>query len=440
MQERIPPQNKEAEKAVLGAVMLSKDALMDVVEVVRSDDFYDKNNREIFDAIDSLNRSGSPVDAITVSEELKRRAVLEMVGGHVYIASLAAEVPSTSNAVEYARIIAEKATLRRLIENSNKIAEKGYDAEASAGEVLEYAERKIFEIGQRKQRKDYTHIKNVLMENIEILDQASRKEGNLRGLTTGFKDLDDKLAGLQKGNMIVIAARPGMGKTAFALNIAQAAAIKEGATVLLLSMEMTKTELGQRFISMSSKVDMEKLTTGNLERRDWDQINLALDELSRADISIDDSAKTISEIRNKCRRLKAEKGLDLVIIDYMQLMNHEGRSEGRQQEVADFSRYIKQLAMELDCPVVALSQLNRESVKDKRRPIISDLRESGAIEQDANVVLFLHRDEEINGENSQKPGECEVIIAKNRNGPKGTVYLTWIGKYTLFANRSMYDQ
>ena len=439
MEERIPPQNLDAEKSVLGAVMLSKEALMDVMEVVRADDFYDNNNREIFSAIFKLNQEGSPVDTITVSEELKRRAVLDSVGGRVYVASLADDVPSTSNAVEYAKIIAEKSTLRRLIEKGGQITEKGFDSDASAGEVLEFAERGIFEIGQRRQTKDFVHIKDVLMDNIEAIDKASQIEGNLMGITTGFKDLDDKTTGLQKGNMVVVAARPGMGKTAFALSIAQAAAVKGEGTILIFSMEMTKTDLGQRLLSMDSKVDLQKIKTGNLERRDWDQINLALDELSKADINIDDSSRTMVEIRNKCRRLKSARGLDLVIVDYLQLMNFEGRSEGRQQEITTISRYMKQLAMEMECPVIALSQLSRNPEnRENHRPVLSDLRESGAIEQDADIVIFLYRDEFYNGENSEKPGECEVILSKNRSGPTGTVYVTWIGKYTKFADKSGY--
>ena len=441
MEERIPPQNLDAEKSVLGAVMLSNDALMDVMEVVRPDDFYNNNNREIFSAVCKLNQEGSPVDTITVSEELKKRAVLESVGGRVYVASLAADVPSTSNAVEYARIIAEKATLRRLIEKGGQISEKSYDSDASASEVLEFAEKEIFEIGQKRQRKDFVHIKDVLMDNIEAIDKASQMEGNLTGMTTGFKDLDELTSGLQKANMIIVAARPAMGKTAFALSMAQAAAIKGDATVLIFSLEMTKTELGQRLLSMDSKVDMQKLKTGNLERRDWDQINLALDELSQADINIDDSSRTMVEIRNKCRRLKAARGLDLIVVDYIQMMNIEGRSEGRQQEITTISRYLKQLAMEMECPVIALSQLSRKpDDRENHRPVLSDLRESGAIEQDADVVMFLYRDEYYNKESTDKHGECEVIIAKNRSGPTDTIYVTWIGKYTKFADKSGYTK
>ena len=441
MEERIPPQNLDAEKSVLGAVMLSNDALMDVMEVVRPDDFYNNNNKEIFSAVCKLNQEGSPVDTITVSEELKKRAVLESVGGRVYVASLAADVPSTSNAVEYARIIAEKATLRRLIEKGGQISEKSYDSDASASEVLEFAEKEIFEIGQKRQRKDFVHIKDVLMDNIEAIDKASQMEGNLTGMTTGFKDLDELTSGLQKANMIIVAARPAMGKTAFALSMAQAAAIKGDATVLIFSLEMTKTELGQRLLSMDSKVDMQKLKTGNLERRDWDQINLALDELSQADINIDDSSRTMVEIRNKCRRLKAARGLDLIVVDYIQMMNIEGRSEGRQQEITTISRYLKQLAMEMECPVIALSQLSRKpDDRENHRPVLSDLRESGAIEQDADVVMFLYRDEYYNKESTDKHGECEVIIAKNRSGPTDTIYVTWIGKYTKFADKSGYTK
>ena len=439
IKNRIPPQNIDAEKSVLGAVMLNQDALMDVSEIVKPDDFYDSNNREIFRAICKLNQDGKPIDTITVSEELKRSAVLDLVGGRVYVASLAADVPSTANASEYAKIIADKAILRRLIQKGESIAEKGYAAEAYGVDVLEFAEKEIFEVGQRGQKKDFVNIKDIFMDNIEAIDKASRIEGDLVGLTTGFKDLDKITTGLHSGNMVVIAARPGGGKSAFALNIARAAAIKGNATVLLFSTEMTGTEIGQRLLALGSKVDMHKIKTGNLDMEDWNQINFALDEYSHADINIDDSARTIIEMRNKCRRLKAARGLDLIIVDYMQQMVSEDRVENRQQEVSAFSRQLKQLAMEMDCPVLALSQLRRKSSEGgkNRKPELSDLRESGAIEQDADIVIFLNR-EEYEGEISGNSGECEVIIGKNRNGPQTTIIVTWIGKYLRFADKSNY--
>lgn len=435
--ERIPPHNPEAEKSVLGASMLSQDALFTVMETVIPEDFYDPKHKEIFTAIRDLYRENTPVDAITVSEELKKRKSLETVGGRVYIASLSAEVPSTANAEEYARIIAEKSSLRKLIDTASQIVEKGYAPESSAEEVLEFAESSVFEIGQQQQKGDYTHIRDVLDENLELIDQMSKIEGNVIGLSTGFKDLDDVTSGLQKADMIVVAARPSMGKTAFALNMAQNAAIKHKAKVLMFSLEMSKVQLGQRMLSTESKVDLSILKTGRLERRDWNQVNAALDTLSQVDIQIDDTSRTISEIRNKCRRLKASSGLDLVLIDYLQMMNYEGRSEGRQQEITTLSRYLKQLAKEMDCPVVVLSQLSRApEARTDHRPMLSDLRESGAIEQDADIVMFLYRDEYYNPDNIENAGKCEVIVSKNRSGRTGTVNLTWLGKYTKFADMS----
>lgn len=436
--ERIPPHNPEAEKSVLGACMLSQDALSEVMETVKPEDFYDPKHKEIFTAIKDLYREGTPVDAITVSEELKKRKSLETVGGRVYIASLSAEVPSTANAEEYARIIAEKSSLRRLIDAAGQIVEKGYSPESSAEEVLEFAESRVFEIGQKQQKKDYVHIRDVLDEGLELIDKMSKMEGNLIGLSTGFKELDDMTCGLQDSSLIIVAARPSMGKTAFALNIAQQAAVKRGAKVLIFSLEMKPVELSQRMMSAESKVDLTVIRSGKFERRDWDQYNVALDDLSKTEIAIDDTAKTISEIRNKCRRMKASKGLDLVVIDYLQMMNFEGRSESRQQEITTMSRYLKQLANDMECPVIVLSQLSRAPEnRNDHRPMLSDLRESGSIEQDADLVMFLYRDEYYNPDDIESAGKSEIIVAKNRNGRTGTVNLTWLGKYTKFANMSM---
>lgn len=437
MAERIPPHSREAEISVLGAAMLNRDALFEVMEIVRAEDFYDSRHSEIFKAIVSLFNRNTPIDIITVSEELKKQQSLEMAGGRVYIASLTSDVPTAANAVEYARIVSENALLRRLINASGEIMEKGYKGDVKASEVLEFAESQIFDIGQGGQKKDFVHLKDVLVRNIEIIDEMSKQEGNLIGLTTGFRDLDEITSGLQKSDMIIIAARPSMGKTAFALNIAQSAAIKANASVLIFSLEMSKTQLGQRMLATESRIDMQKIKTGNLERRDWNQINLALDVLSDADIHIDDTSRTIMEMRNKCRRLKSSKGLDLIIVDYLQMINFEGHSEGRQQEITTLSRYLKQLAKEMDCPVVVLSQLSRApEARTDHRPMLSDLRESGAIEQDADIVMFLYRDEYYNKEDPENAGKCEVIVSKNRSGPTDTVEVTWLAKYTKFADSS----
>ncbi|MBR0598338.1 replicative DNA helicase [Sinanaerobacter chloroacetimidivorans] len=436
--ERIPPHNDDAEKSVLGSILLDKDALYDVLEILKAEEFYNDMHKEIYQAIIELYRKNEPVDTLTVSEELKKRKTLEMVGGRAYIALLSTIVPSTSNAVQYAKIIGEKAVLRRLINTASDIIEKGYQEKMQSEEVLDYAERGIFEIAQSKQTKDFQILKDVLWSNIAKIDEMSKLEGNITGLTTGFIDLDAKTSGLQKSDLIMLAARPAMGKTAFALNIAQQAAIKGKAKVLIFSLEMSKEQLGQRLLSMESRIEMQKLKTGSLERQDWDQIHIALDTLSKTSIYIDDTPGiTAMEIKNKCRRLKAEHGLDLVVIDYLQLMSYEGRSESRQQEISSLSRFLKLLAREMDCPVIVLSQLSRAvEQRTDHRPILSDLRESGSIEQDADIVMFLYRDEYYNPETTEKPNICEVIIAKQRSGPTGNVELTWLGKYTRFVDKS----
>ncbi len=440
--ERIPPHSDDAEKSVLGSILLDKDALYEVLEILKTEDFYNEMHMEIYSAVIELYRKSQPVDILTVSEELKKRKSLEMVGGRAYIALLSTVVPSTSNAGEYAKIIAEKAILRKLIGTASDIIEKGYQEKMASAEVLDFAERGIFEIAQSRQTKDFALIKDVLWDNIAKIDEMSKLEGNITGLTTGFIDLDARTSGLQKSDLIMLAARPSMGKTAFALNIAQHAAIKAKAKVLIFSLEMSRDQLGQRMLSMESRIEMQKLKTGNLERKDWDQIHIALDTLSRTSIYIDDTPGiTAMEIKNKCRRLKAEKGLDMVVIDYLQLMSAEGRSESRQQEITALSRFLKQLAREMDCPVVVLSQLSRApEQRQDHRPILSDLRESGSIEQDADIVMFLYRDEYYNPETTDKPNICEVNIAKQRSGPTGSVELTWLGKYTRFVDKSRINE
>lgn len=436
--ERIPPHNDDAEKSVLGSILLDKDAFYEVLEILRPDDFYSEMHREIYSAAIELYRKSQPIDILTVSEELKKRKSLEMVGGRAYIALLSTVVPSTSNAGQYAKIIAEKAVLRSLIGTASDIIEKGYQEKMESAEVLDFAERGIFEIAQSRQTKDFQLIKDVLWSNIAKIDEMSKLEGNITGLTTGFIDLDARTSGLQKSDLIMLAARPSMGKTAFALNIAQHAAIKSKAKVLIFSLEMSRDQLGQRMLSMESRIEMQKLKTGSLERKDWDQIHIALDTLSKTSIYIDDTPGiTAMEIKNKCRRLKAEKGLDLVVIDYLQLMSFEGRAESRQQEITAISRFLKQLAREMECPVLVLSQLSRApEQRADHRPILSDLRESGSIEQDADIVMFLYRDEYYNPETTEKPNLCEVNIAKQRSGPTGSIELTWLGKYTRFVDKS----
>ena len=438
MIERIPPHNEEAERSVLGAIMLNRDVLLEVLEEVTADDFYNESHREIFKAIWELYKENTAVDMLTVCEELKKRKALDMVGGRAYIATLTAEVPSTANAIEYAKIVSEKATLRQLIKTSEDITDKGYEAKMDATDILDYAEGGIFRIGQRRQKNDYAKIQDVLLSNIRIIDEAAKNKDKIVGIPTGFKDLDEKTSGFQRSDLIILAARPAMGKTAFALNIAQQSAVKYGSSVIIFSLEMSKEQLGQRLLAMQARVEMQKLKQGDLDRKDWDRITMALDELNNTKIVIDDTPGiSIMEMRNKCRRLKAEQGLDLIVIDYLQLMSLQGKTDNRQQEISTISRNLKLLAREMNCAVIVLSQLSRAvEQRQDHRPILSDLRESGSIEQDADMVMFLYRDDYYNKENSEKVGICEVNLAKHRSGPTETFDLTWVSRYTKFSDQA----
>ncbi len=431
--ERIQPHSDDAEKSVLGSVVLDKNALMDVIELIKPEDFYSEAHKEIFTAVRELYQKNEPIDTITVGEELKTRKTLEMVGGRQYLAFLSTFAPSTSNAAQYAKIIQEKSILRSLIKSSSDIMERGYTEKGEPSEILDFAERQIFEIAQKRQNRDYVPINTVIWENVVSRIDELAANGEMTGLTTGFKDIDKQLMGLNKSDLLILAARPGMGKTAFALNIAKNAAVIADASVLVFSLEMPKEQLAQRILSMESNIEMTKIRAGQID--DWEQFNMAVDTIGKCKIFIDDTPGiTVLEMKNKCRRLKADKGLDLVIIDYLQLMGSEGRVENRQQEISTISRYLKQLAREMDCPVIALSQLSRavEGRQDKR-PMLSDLRESGSIEQDADIVMFLYRDDYYN-EESERPNICEVIVSKQRNGAPGHQDLVWIGKYTKFAD------
>ncbi len=438
MIDRIPPHNAEAERSALGAAMLDKNILSDILEEVKEEDFYNENHREIFRAIWDLYRENSPVDVLTVCEELKRRKALDMVGGRAYIATLTADVPSTVNGAEYAKIVAEKATLRQMIRTTEDITNKGYEAKMDASEILDYAESGIFSIAQKRQKNDYAKIQEVLLENLKIIDEASKNKNKIVGIPTGFKELDEKTSGLQRSDLIIVAARPAMGKTALALNIAQQSAVKAGSSVIIFSLEMAKEQLGQRLLAMQARVEMQKLKQGDLERVDWDRISMAANDLNDTKIVIDDTPGiSLMEMRNKCRRLKAEQGLDLVVVDYLQLMKFDGKADSRQQEISAISRNLKLLAREMDCPVIVLSQLSRapEQRPDKR-PILSDLRESGSIEQDADIVIFLYRDDYYNPD-TETPGVCEINIAKHRSGPTGKIELTWVSRYTKFSDKAL---
>jgi len=435
MTEKIPPHNKEAEQSVLGAAMLDKDALFDVLETVKVDDFYDAAHKEVYDVILELERRNESVDIVTVCDELKKRGSLEIAGGRAYIASLTANVPSAKNAVGYAKIVAEKAQLRRLIKAADEIREKSFEESEDAGYILDFAEQNIFEIAQKRQKNDYSHIKDVIMENVEMIDKAAGSDGDVTGIPSGFTEIDKITGGFQRSDLIILAARPAMGKSSFALNIALNAAKRGSKGIIIFNLEMPKDQLGQRLLSMESNIELSNIRKGKIEINDWQKINIAADILSKTSITIDDTPGiTVMEMKNKCRRMKAEYGLDLVIVDYLQLMTSEGRSESRQQEISKLSRYLKLLAREMDCPVLVLSQLSRApELRNDHRPMLSDLRESGSIEQDADMVIFLYRDDYYN-EESEKPNVCEVIIAKHRNGETARRDLTWVERYTKFSD------
>lgn len=436
---RIPPQNTEAEQSVLGSMLLDKDAIPTVTEILKSNDFYRENHKEIFEAIIELFEKAEPIDLITVSERLKARGTLDSIGGLEYLANIAAAVPTTANVRHYAKIVEEKSLLRNLIKTSSDIVNMGYEASEEVSYVLDRAEKNIFDILQRRNIRGFTPIKDVLVEAFNKLEELYNSKGHITGIPYGFADLDFKTSGLHNSDLILIAARPAMGKTAFGLNIVLHAAIHAQIPVAIFNLEMSKDQLVNRMIACEAMVDSQKMRTGKLEDDDWKKIARSLGPLSEAPIYIDDTPSvSIMDIRSKCRRLKLEKNLGLVMIDYLQLMQGRGRPESRQQEVSDISRSLKILAKELGVPVICLSQLSRaaESRPD-HRPMLSDLRDSGAIEQDADIVMFLYRDDYYDPE-TEKKNIAEVIIAKHRNGSTGTVELAWLGQYTKFANLEKY--
>lgn len=427
---RVPPQSIEAEQAVLGSMLLDKDVIPSITGILKAADFYKGDNRDIFEAILLLYNTGQPVDIITTSDILKRKGILESIGGLAYLGRLVEMVLSTSNALYYAKIVSEKSILRELIKAASLITDMAYQPGGSVMEVIDAAEKSIFDIAQQRSTSNFVHISEVLPEIYEKLDQLVKSGGQLPGVPSGFTDLDRILSGFQNGNFIVLAARAGVGKSAFALNVALNAARKE-IPVAIFSLEMSREEIVKRFISIEAMIDSSKLRNGRLEASDWEKLAMGGAELFGTPIYIDDNAvQTTAEMRSKCRKLKLEKGLGLVIVDYMQLMKASGRFESRQQEVAEISRALKLMAKELNVPVLALSQLSREAEKSDR-PMLSNLRESGAIEQDADIVLFLHvpRSDDEN-EAPEKIMDC--IIAKHRAGATGKVKLVWMGTYTKF--------
>jgi len=431
---RTPPHNDEAEVSVLGSILLEKDAIIKIADTLNEEDFYSDAHRRIYGTMVELFEKRQPIDLVTLTNKLTEKKILDSVGGAGYISTLVNSVPSAANIVHYAKIIANKSLLRRLIESSNDITNLAYNEKEDTSRVLDEAEQKIFKVAEKHLKGKFIPIKSILEDSFERIDELHKDKDKLRGVPTGFKELDNILAGLQSSDLIIIAARPSVGKTSLALNIAEHVAGSEGIPVALFSLEMSKEQLVDRLLASEAKIDSWKLRTGNLDDSDFPKIGKAMATLSEAPFFIDDSPLiNVLEMRTKARRLQSEKGLGLIIVDYLQLM--QGRSqENRVQEISEISRSLKGLARELNVPIVALSQLSRgvESRPDKR-PILSDLRESGSIEQDADVVIFIYRDELYNSE-TEKKGMAEIIIRKHRNGPIGSIELLFKQEQTAFRS------
>ena len=434
---KVPPHDIEAEQAVLGCMLTDKDSVISAVEILKEDDFYREDNKIIYGAILSLYAKSEPIDIITVKAELTEMGNFERVGGLAYLADLPERVPTTANIEKYIKIVEEKAMLRHLIQSANELIALGYDETEDVTDVMDMAEKKIFNLVQNKSTKGYTAIKDVLVSAFAELEKLSNQKGHVTGVSTGFADLDYKTAGLHGSDLIILAARPAMGKSAFAINIATNAAVKSKVPAIIFNLEMSKEQVANRILCSEAMVDSNKLRTGQIEDSDWMKLAEASGVLSEAPIYIDDTPGiTMMEIRAKCRKLKMEKGLGLIVIDYLQLVQGSGkRNASREQEISEISRALKILAKELSVPVIALSQLSRaaEQRKDGHRPMLSDLRESGAIEQDADIVMFLYR-EDYYDENTENKNVAEVILAKHRGGSTGTVNLAWLPNYTKFAN------
>ena len=435
LKERALPHNIEAERTVLGAVLVDNVAFNSAAEILTRDDFYREPHRRIFDAMAVLAERSQPIDLVTLKDELTRAQALEAVGGAPYIAGLLDGLPRMTSVEHWSRIIKERAVLRRLIHAATRIAQSCYEAEDEPAQILDNAEKAIFDIAEQRIRQGFVGIRDIVKESFRTIDQLSQSKELVTGIPTGFVDIDEKTSGLQKGDLIIVAARPAMGKTTLCLNIAQHASRFTGETVGIFSLEMSKEQLVLRMLCSEARVDAHRLRTGNLQEKDWARLAKAYADLSSSKIFIDDSATiTPLEMRAKCRRLKAEHGLALVVVDYIQLVSQQGRVENRQQEIASISRSLKGLSKELSVPVVALSQLSRApETRTEKRPQLSDLRESGALEQDADVVMFIYREEEYKPTDENR-GIAEIIIGKQRNGPTGTVKLAFIKEFTRFEN------
>ncbi len=434
--DRVPPHNREAEQSVIGAIFLEPQALITASEILLADDFYQNAHKKIFETMLRLSDQGKAIDVVTVTEELSAKKEIEDVGGLSYILELANAVPTAANVAHYAKIVEEKALLRRLIRVATKIVEDGYTREDEVEALLGEAEKKMMEVANRKNAGDFKHVKDVLVETFDNIEQLQSRKGDVTGIPTGFRDLDHITAGFQRNDLIIVAARPSVGKTAFALNVAQSVAVQARENVAIFSLEMGAEQLVMRMLCAEGNIDAQVLRTGALTTEDWGKLTMAMGSLSNSGIFIDDTPGVrINEIRAKCRRLAQEHGLGMILIDYLQLIQGSGKpGENRQQEVSEISRSLKGLARELKVPVIALSQLSRgvEQRQDKR-PMMSDLRESGSIEQDADIVAFLYRDDYYDKESESK-NMIEIIIAKQRNGPTGTVTLAFKKEFNKFIN------
>ena len=435
--KRILPHSIDAEKAVIGSMIMDADAVVAASEMITGDDFYQRQYGILFDAMVELYNEGKPVDVLTLQERLKMKDVPEEFSSIEFISELVSSVPTSANVRHYAQTVSDDATLRRLIRVNEEIANTCYQHRESLDEIMNTTEKRIFDVLQKKSTDEYVPIKDVVLSVIDKIEAAARHKGTVTGLATGFYDLDYKTSGLQPSDLILIAARPSMGKTAFVLNLAQYMCVRNHVPTAIFSLEMSKDQLVNRILSMESKVDSQSMRTGTLQPADWEKLIESAGVISTAPLIIDDTPGiSITELRSKCRKYKLENDLGRVIIDYLQLMTGGSRKqESRQQEISEISRSLKALAREINAPVIALSQLSRAcETRPDHRPMLSDLRESGAIEQDADVVMFLYRDDYYN-KDTDKKNISEVIIAKQRNGPIGTVELVWLPNYTKFANK-----
>ncbi len=434
-QPRLPPQNLEAEQSVLGAILLDNTAMAKAMEIIIDEDFYRTAHRKVYQGMLELSDRGEVIDHITLTECLKARSELEAVGGAAYLAELVQVVASAANVRYHSKIVREKALLRGLIHTSTEVITRGYDGTTAVDELLDFAERSVFSIAQGKLDRSFTPVNQIIKESLDVVDRLSKRKERVTGVPTGYYDLDDITAGLQASDLIVIAGRPSMGKTSLALGMAQHAALQAGAVVGIFSLEMSKPQLVLRMLSSEARVDSHALRTGRLQKEDWWRLAEAAGRLEQAPIFIDDSgALTVQQMRGKARRLKAEKGLELLIVDYLQLMQGRSDAESRQQEISDISRSLKALAKELNVPVIALSQLSR-AVENRKPPIpmLADLRESGAIEQDADVVMFIYR-EEVYEQNTERKGIADILVSKHRNGPIGRKELFFHDRFAKFES------